>query len=92
VIVRIMGEGQLDVEDSHLPELNRLDDALTAAVDSDDDTAFRAALEALLAAVRSYGQPLPDDALVDSDLVLPFAEAHVDEVRQLLTGDGLIPG
>jgi hypothetical protein len=34
---------------------------------------------------------VPDEELVDSDLVLPYAEAHVDEVRAMLTGDGLIP-
>jgi hypothetical protein len=92
VIVRIMGEGQLEVDDSRLPELNPLDDALTAAVESDDDERFRSALVALLEAVRSLGSPVADDALVDSDLVLPYAEAHIDEVRELLSGEGLIPG
>jgi hypothetical protein len=92
VIVRIMGEGQLEVDDSRLPELNPLDDALTAAVESDDDERFRSALVVLLDAVRSLGSPVADDALVDSDLVLPYAEAHIDEVRELLSGEGLIPG
>jgi hypothetical protein len=92
VIVRIMGEGQLEIDDSRLTELNPLDDALTAAVEAGDDAKFRSALVALLDAVRSLGSPVADDALVDSDLVLPFAEAHIDEVRELLSGEGLIPG
>ncbi|HEY9410681.1 MAG TPA: hypothetical protein VIP77_13970 [Jiangellaceae bacterium] len=92
MIVRIMGEGQLTVDDAHLDELNRLDDALAAAVESGDDDAFRSALVALLDEVRKVGTPVADDALVDSDLVLPYAEAHIDEVRELLAGDGLIPG
>jgi hypothetical protein len=92
VIVRIMGEGQLEIDDSRLTELNPLDDALSAAVESGDDAQFRSALVALLDAVRSLGVPVADDALVDSDLVLPFAEAHIDEVRELLSGEGLIPG
>jgi hypothetical protein len=92
VIVRIMGEGQLEIDDSRLKELNPLDDALSAAVESGDDAQFRSALVALLDAVRSLGSPVADDALVDSDLVLPFAEAHIDEVRELLSGEGLIPG
>jgi hypothetical protein len=87
-----MGEGQLELTDDHLVELNPLDDALTQAMDSGDDAAFRAALSELLESVRRLGSPVPDDVLVDSDLVLPYAEAHVDEVRELLTGDGLIPG
>lgn len=92
MIIRIMGEGQLEVDDTHLDDLNRLDDALGDAIDSGDDQSFRAALAALLDEVRKVGTPVPDEKLVDSDLVLPFAEAHVDEVRELLTGDGLIPG
>ncbi|HZY29625.1 MAG: PspA-associated protein PspAA [Jiangellaceae bacterium] len=92
MIVRIMGEGQLEIDDSRLTELNPLDDALSAAVESGDDAQFRSALVALLDAVRSLGVPVADDALVDSDLVLPFAEAHIDEVRELLSGEGLIPG
>jgi hypothetical protein len=92
MIVRIMGEGQLEIDDSRLTELNPLDDALTAAVEAGDDARFRSALVALLDAVRSLGSPVADDALVDSDLVLPFAEAHIDDVRELLSGEGLIPG
>ncbi|PSK99729.1 hypothetical protein CLV30_11732 [Haloactinopolyspora alba] len=91
MIIRIMGEGQFEVSDAHLDELNRLDDALGEAIDADDDTVFRTALEALLGEVRRVGAPVADDVLVDSDLVLPFAEAHVDEVRELLTDEGLIP-
>ena len=92
MIVRIMGEGQLEIDDSRLPELSPLDDALTAAVEAGDDDRFRSALVALLDAVRSLGSPVADDALVDSDLVLPYEEAHIDEVRELLSGEGLIPG
>jgi hypothetical protein len=92
VIVRIMGEGQLQIDQSQLPELNALDDALSKAVDGGDDAEFRTALAALLQAVRSRGTPVADDALVDSDLVLPYEDAHIDEVRELLSGEGLIPG
>ena len=92
MIVRIMGEGQLEIDDSQLQELNALDDALSAAIEGGDDNEFRSALSALLAAVRSRGRAVPDDLLVDSDLVLPYEDAHVDEVRELLSGEGLIPG
>lgn len=92
MIVRIMGEGQLEVDDSRMRELNSLDDALGAAIESGDDERFRRALMALLDAVRARGTPLADDVLVDSDLVLPYAEAHIDEVREMLSGEGLIPG
>ena len=37
------------------------------------------------------GIPVADDALVDSDLVLHYEDANIDEVRELLSGEGLIP-
>ena len=55
---------------------------------------FVVGLAALLDAVRTAGTPLPDESLVDSDLILPPSDATIDEVRALLsdTDDGLIPG
>ncbi|GGR66065.1 MULTISPECIES: PspA-associated protein PspAA [Streptomyces] len=92
MIVRIMGEGQVRVEDAHLAELNRLDDELLAEMESGDEDGFRRTLTALLDAVRRLGTPLPDDALEPSDLILPSPDATLEEVRELLTDDGLIPG
>lgn len=92
MIVRILGEGQLEVADSELPALNTLDDSLEQAVETGDVETFTEALAGLLAAVRSAGSPLADDSLDDSDLILPPSDATLEEVRALLAGDGLIPG
>jgi ABC-type taurine transport system substrate-binding protein len=92
VIVRILGEGQWTVDDSHVEALNVHDAHLTAALDGGDEDGFRSALAALLAEVKESGSQLPDEELVPSDVVLPSAFATVDEVRELLSDDGLIPG
>ncbi|AWT42775.1 MULTISPECIES: PspA-associated protein PspAA [Streptomyces] len=92
MIVRIMGEGQVRLDDSHLAELNRLDDELLAEIQNGDGPGFRRTLAALLTRVRDLGTPLPDDALEPSELILPSPEATLEEVRELLSGDGLIPG
>ncbi len=92
MIVRIMGEGQLSVADSAVSELNLLDDKLDTALKGGDEPAFHAALEALLTQVRAVGAPLPPDALHASDLILPPAGATMEEVRELMSEDGLIPG
>lgn len=91
MIVRIMGEGQLSVADSAVTELNVLDDKLDAALKGGDETAFRSALEALISRVREVGSPVPAAALDASDLILPPSGATMDEVRQLMSEDGLIP-
>jgi len=92
MIVRILGEGQRSVDDGDLEGLNALDSELIAAVDSGDADGFGRALSALLDKVRQVGKPLPDDEIVPSDLVLPSADASLDEVRELLGDEGLIPG
>ncbi|ARE76827.1 hypothetical protein ACFVZ8_30090 [Streptomyces sp. NPDC059558] len=92
MIVRIMGEGQVELADSHLAELNKLDDELLAEMQSGDGEGFRRTLGALLEAVRRLGEPLPDDALEPSELILPAPGATLDEVREMLRDDGLIPG
>ena len=92
MIVRILGEGQLDVPDTAIDELNELDDALQAAVDGGDEVAYRDALAALLDRVRAAGTPLIEDALLPSELVLPNEDAEMEQVRAMLQDDGLIPG
>ncbi|WP_328678049.1 hypothetical protein OG905_27670 [Streptomyces sp. NBC_00322] len=92
MIMRILGEGQYEIADKHLTRLNELDSALQAAADAGDEAAFTAALSALLDAVRSRGTPLPDDRITPSDLVLPDGDTSLRQVRELLSGEGLIPG
>lgn len=92
MIVRIMGEGQVKLADSHFTELNKLDDELLAEMESGDESGFRRTLTALLDKVRELGDSLPDDALEPSELILPGPDATLDEVREMLSDDGLIPG
>jgi PspA-Associated protein len=92
MIVRILGEGQFRVDDSAADELNVLDAALEKAVNDGDEQSLRPALAALLDRIRSLGSPLAEDALEPSDLILPYADAGLEDVREMLTDEGLIPG
>jgi len=92
MIVRILGEGQLDVPDTALDELNQLDTELQKACEAGDESAFHGALSALLARVRERGTAVPDDHLGPSELVFPSADASLAEVAELLGEEGLIPG
>ncbi|OLZ69261.1 hypothetical protein AV521_17090 [Streptomyces sp. IMTB 2501] len=92
MIVRIMGEGQWDLADSHFAELNKLDDELLEEVEGGDEAGFRHTLGALLDSVRRLGTPLPADALEPSELILPAPDASLEQVRDMLSDDGLIPG
>jgi hypothetical protein len=91
VIVRIMGEGQLQVAAGDLNALNALDGELEAAIEAGDDERFRKALHDLLDNVRQVGTPLPPDSLEPSELILPPADSAMEEVRAMLGDEGLIP-
>jgi hypothetical protein len=92
VIVRILGEGQLELPDSALHELNELDARLESAVEQGDEPGFHAALAALLGRVRELGTPAEPGSLAPSSLILPHDEATMAEVHDLLAEGGLIPG
>ena len=92
MIIRILGEGQYDVADHALDRLNELDAALEQAVENGDEETFAARLTELLDGVRSAGVAHPADSLDESDLILPPADATIDQVREMLSDDGLIPG
>jgi hypothetical protein len=92
VIIRILGEGQYDVADHALDRLNELDSALEAAVEAGDEAAFAASLSELLDGVRTAGIAHPADSLDESDLILPPGDATIDQVREMLNDEGLIPG
>jgi hypothetical protein len=94
VIVRILGEGQWDVPDTAVGDLNALDDQVEQAVVQQDEAKLAVALTALLDEVRSTGTPVPDDQIRDSALILPDVGSSLADVEALLaeSADGLIPG
>ncbi len=91
MIVRILGEGQWELAEDHLEALNALDSAVESAVESGDEAAFARGFVALLDVVRQQGTRLEDDSLVESALILPMADASLEDVRSLLTEEGLVP-
>ena len=91
MIVRILGEGQWDVDAAHLEALNALDAAVERAVETGDEQAFHSGMTALLDGVRTQGTRLEDDSLEESDFILPPGDATIDEVRALMTDEGLVP-
>lgn len=95
MIVRILGLGQWIMEPEKLLELNDIDEAVEKAVAEGDREQLRKELQRLIDAVRSNGQEVPDDLIVESDLVLPDVDATLDEVKKLLESTseyyGLVP-
>jgi len=84
MIVRILGEGRLEVPTGLMSELNEFDAALESAVEADDEPGFSRALAGLIARVRAHGMPVPDDMVLPSEAILPPPDSTIAEVRALL--------
>jgi hypothetical protein len=92
VIVRISYDGQSEVGDADVAELNELDKRAVDACQTADEASFHAVFGRLLEFVRSHGTPLPDDELTGSDIILPPSDVSLEEARTEFQGEGLIPG
>jgi hypothetical protein len=91
VIVRLLGEGQIRVDDSLIGRLNELDAEVEKAVAAGDERALWTGLQALADAVRENGVKLADDDLSPSDAVIPPEDLSLEEARELLQDEGFIP-
>lgn len=92
MIVRILGEGQYEIAAEQLADLNELDAHVEHAIEVGDEDEFRQALDRLLTEVHEKGTPVADDVFVESDLVLPPSDATLEEVKEMLSDEGLLPG
>jgi hypothetical protein len=91
VIVRIATESQYRLPDDAAAQLNELDNQVVEAVEADDEDRFHELFEQMLDLVRSEGQPLSEDELEESDVILPPPDTSFVEAAAEFTGEGLIP-
>lgn len=92
MIVRIMGEGQYQVTDDIAHHINEVDNRLVEIVQKNDREAFSEVFCELLESIRTHCQHIPDDELVESDLILPPDDTTFEEARELFQGEGILPG
>jgi hypothetical protein len=91
VIVRLMGEGQYQVDDEVAKGLNELDEQAAAALEAGDEEQLAELLRRMADAVRNNGSRLPDEDLSPSEAIVPPDDLSLDEARELFDGEGLIP-
>jgi hypothetical protein len=91
MIVRLMGEGQYQVDEELLSQLNDLDIQAQAAIDAEDEPALDDKLDQMWQLVRDRGEQLSEDELSASDLIIPPSDLTLEETRKLFSDEGLIP-
>ena len=91
MIVRLMGEGQFEVDEEVAKGLNDLDEQAAQAVEQGDEKRLGELLGRMGDAVRANGARLPDDDLSASEAIVPPEDLSLDEARRLFEDEGLIP-
>ena len=91
MIVRIATESQYRLPEDAAAELNELDNQVVAAIEAGDEDRFHELFEQMLDLVRRAGQPLDEDELAGSDVILPPPDTSFVEAAAEFTGEGLIP-
>lgn len=82
MIIRILSEGQYEVDGSRLKQIQALDEELMDAMVKHDQKTFHRVFEEIVNIVRS-GTPLDSSQLVESDLILPAADISMKEAQKL---------
>ncbi len=91
MIVRLMGEGQYQVDDGIREQLNELDDRAQSSLDANDEPALDDVLDQMWQLVRDRGERLPDEDLSSSDLIIPPSDLTLEETKKLFSEEGLVP-
>ena len=92
MIVRIQGEGQYRMPSAVLDDLNELDNRIVQIVAAGSSAEFDKALGEMVALVRTRGEAVPNDELVESDVVIPSSDTTLADAQHLFVGEGLVPG
>jgi predicted transcriptional regulator len=91
VIVRVSSVGQYRLPDADVARLNDLDNQAVAAVEAGDEARFTELFGQMIELVRSDGEALASDEIVQSDVILPPPDTSFEEAAADFSGDGLIP-
>jgi hypothetical protein len=91
VIVRIATESQYRLPEEDAERLHGLDNDAVSAVEAGDEDRFHEVFEQMLELVRRAGEPLGEDELEESEVILPPPDTSFVEASSEFTGEGLIP-
>lgn len=84
MIVRILTENQYRLSEDHKDEIDRLDNALLAAMEANDSSAFQQDLSGLIALIQQHGQLVGMDEVLPSDVIVPAPDMTLEEAHAVL--------
>lgn len=91
MIVRLMGEGQFELDKKHVDEINKIDNGIVKIVNAGNEFEFKNEFRKLSDYIRKNGKKLPDDVLKPSEIIIPPQDLTLEEAKQIFSGEGLFP-
>lgn len=91
MVIRISSEGQYRLASSYLDRINEIDNKIVEALAAGERDEYAKLFHELLELVRSHGERVPDEELVESQVVLPPPDTSFDEAADLFVAEGLVP-
>lgn len=91
MIVRLMGEGQYELDKKQLDEVNEIDNNIVRIVNRGDEKTFKTEFKKLTDLVRKKGKKIPDDIIKPSEVIIPPADLTFEEAKKIFSGEGLVP-
>ena len=80
MIVRLMGEGQYELDQKNLDEINKIDNEIVKIVNKGDEKTFKIQYKKLTEIVRKKGTPLANEILKPSDVIIPPAACIIGSI------------
>jgi hypothetical protein len=92
MIVRIATEGQYRFPGAHLDRIKELDRHIVEAVANEDEAQFHQLYAEMIAIVKNQGEPVPDNQIMESEIILPPPDISLKEAKALFARPDLVRG
>lgn len=90
MIIRVMGDGQYEVDSCLLDQINVIDNRIVDHVSQGRQKEFREDLNKLIKTVKENGKTLDPKEIVRSDVIVPPKDLTFEEAKNIFKGYGLI--
>lgn len=100
-VVRIMGQGQYQLDSETISKLNEIDNSIVKLIEESEkpqeetsgiEEKLREKLSQMASLITNNGKEIDSQEIIASDFIVPPADSSIEEVRTLFEGEGLIPG
>lgn len=91
MIVRISNDGEYELPEDLVAQVNEIDNEVVSAVEAGDEARFKELFARLIETIKAGGSPIPPEDLAVAQVIVPPADLSLEEAKHEFTGEGIIP-